>query len=170
MLEDLEDVDCAIEVNYLAAHSDQHSTHENPHFLLHFLRLYERHVEVHLLELQRIFRVLLRISVSSLIGRGLIRLWFESLSVIFRQSAAAAFAIVLVPSKRSYFSLQLLNTFLKIRYSPFFLDEILLLFCFPLALPFLYVLALLLAIPSLFAHQILLPINFMKALCLFEGL
>lgn len=72
LLEYLEDVDSSVEVSYFAAHCDQHGAHENPHFLLHFLGLYERHVEVHLLELQRILGVLFSVGFSSLIRGGLV--------------------------------------------------------------------------------------------------
>lgn len=98
MLEYLEDVYSAVEVSYLAAHRYQHRAYENPHFLLHFLRLYERHVEVHLLELQRILGVLLGVGVSSFVGHGLVMVSFESFPELFRQSSSTAFAIVLIPS------------------------------------------------------------------------
>lgn len=149
LLKHFEDVYSAIEVSYLTAHCYQHRAHKNPHFLLHFLRLYERHVEVHLLELQRILGVLLGVGVAGLVRRGLVMLGLDSLSVLFWQSSSATFAIVLVPPQRSYLSLQLLYAIFEVGDPPFFLSEAQFLFRLSLSLPFLDALALLPTFPLL---------------------
>lgn len=149
LLQHLEDVYRTIEVSYLAAHCYQHRPHKNPHFLLHFLRLDERHVEVHLLELQRILGVLLGVGVSGFVGRGLVMLGLESFSVLFWQSSSAAFAIFLIPSQRSYLSLQLFYAILEVGDPLSFLSEAHFLFRLSFFLSFLDAFALLSAFPLL---------------------
>lgn len=167
LLKNFEDVYSAVEVSYLTTHCYQHCAYKNPHFLLHFLRLYERHVEVHLLELQRILGVLLGVGVPGFVGCGLVMLGLEPFSVLFWQSSSAAFAIVLVPPQRSYLSLKLLYTIFQVGDPPSFLCEACFLFRLSFSLPFLDALALLSTFPLL-PRAFLPALRLEVALCLLE--
>jgi hypothetical protein len=67
--QNFEDIDGSVEISHLAAHGDQHCPHKDPEFLLHLLGLHKWYIEVDLFKLQRVFRVLLAISVASHVRR-----------------------------------------------------------------------------------------------------
>jgi len=121
MLQHFESINSSIKVHDFAAHSNKHSSHKDPHFFFHFLRLHQRWVKIYLLKLEPLFRLVsfLKITCNAWI-RGLREYYLRNFfPVETRKLLPTLKTIMLIPPQWSNFFFQLLNLTLQVMDSSF---------------------------------------------------